>query len=134
MLTLIFGLTYLILLGNTYANARRVGKEGRLLGATLSRARWDDAEVQAILRRYRRQIDLLFLLTALAAAPFFLLERWPSLLLLQMALVYGCCLFLTSRLRVGAFQSLLALKRRRGGSARPRRSPPAGPEPGTPPA
>lgn len=114
MLTLIFGLTYLILIGTTYANARRVGKEGRLLGATLSRARWDDAEVQAILRRYRRQIDLLFLLTALAAAPFFLLERWPSLLLLQMALVYGCCLFLTSRLRVGAFQSLLALKRRRG--------------------
>ena len=65
MLTLIFGLTYLILIGTTYANARRVGKEGRLLGATLSRARWDDAEVQAILRRYRRQIDLLFLLLSL---------------------------------------------------------------------
>ena len=114
MLVLIFGLTYLILIATTYANARRVSKEGRLLGATLSPARWDDGEVQAILCRYRRQTDLLFLLTALAAAPFFLLERWPSLLLLQMALVYGCCLFLASRLRVGAFQSLLALKRRRG--------------------
>ena len=36
MLTLIFGLTYLILIGTTYANARRVGKEGRLLGTTKS--------------------------------------------------------------------------------------------------